>query len=137
MDTSAWIEYFRGSQEGEQIKDYLFPEPTEIAHTVTPTLVLTEMRSAYIRNGKEEQFSDDLVKIHMFSKIEDVLEETLSINAGTKHGKTHSRQNQISYVDSILWEIAKASDMKVLSTDKHFEDCHHAIYIKKEGDNEN
>jgi len=137
MDTSAWIEFFRGSPEGEQIKGFLFPEPIEIAPTITPTLVITEMRSAYIRDGKEDQFFDDFEEVRSFSRIYDTLEESVSIAAGTKHARTHNRQNQISYVDCILWTIAEALDMKVLSTDRHFKDCPHAIYIKREGNNEN
>ena len=137
MDTSAWIEFFRGSLEGEQIKEYLFPEPMEIEPTITPTLVITEMRSAYVRDGKEDQFFEDIEEIRGLGKIYDLLEESLSILAGEKHARTHSRQNQISYVDCILWTIAEALDMKVLSTDKHFKSCPCAIYIQKEGNNEN
>jgi predicted nucleic acid-binding protein len=137
MDTSAWIEFFRGSLEGEQIKEYLFPEPMEIEPTITPTLVITEMRSAYVRDDKEDQFFDDLEEIRRFGRIYDLLEEPLSIVAGEKHARMHNRQNQISYVDCILWTIAEVLDMNVLSTDKHFKDCPQAIYIKKEENNEN
>lgn len=133
MDTSAWIEYFRGSPEGEQVKEYLFPEPTEIAPTITSTLVITEMRSAYIRDGKEDKFFEDLETIRWLGKIDDMIEESLAIIAGKRHAGTHTRQNQISYVDCIIWTLAEERNMKVLSTDKHFKDCLHAIYIKKEG----
>lgn len=137
MDTSAWIEFFRGTQEGEQIKDFLLPEPTEISPTITPTLVITEMRSAYVRDGKEDQFFEDLEEIRNLGNIYNILEESISIFAGEKHAKTHNRQNQISYVDCILWAIAETFEMKVLSTDRHFKDCPHAIYIQKEENNGN
>ena len=142
MDTSAWIEVFRGSKEGEQIKEYLFPEPTDIGPPetvpiITPTLVLVEMRSAYVREGMDDQFFEDLQKIRKVSRIYETLEEALSIDAGTNHGNIHNSKNQISYVDCILWSIAESLNMKIISTDKHFKDCPHAIYIKKEGNNEN
>lgn len=130
MDTSAWIEFFRGSHEGEQIKEFLFPEPMEIKPTITPTLVITELRSVYMREDREDQFFEDLEEIRSLGGIYDILEESLSIKAGTKHARTHCRQNQISYVDCILWMIAESLDMKVLSTDKHFKDCSRATYIK-------
>jgi len=137
IDTSAWIEVFRGSPEGSQIAEHIFPEPLEIASVLTPTVVLSELRSTYIRDGKETQFFEDLEQIRSIGKIYQELDESITINAGTKHGRTHNGQNDISHIDCILWAIAEKMDMKVLSTDKHFKDCPHAIYIQKEGKREN
>ena len=132
MDTSAWIEYFRGSLEGEKVKEYIFPEPTEILPLITSTIVITEMRSKYIREEKQDVFFEDLERIRGLSTIEDEILEENAILAGTKHGKTHTNKNNISYVDCILWTLAEKRNMKVLSIDKHFKDCPNAIYIQKE-----
>lgn len=136
MDTSAWIEFFRGSPEGKKVAKYLFPEPTEIAPLITSTLVITEMQSIYIRNEKEDKFPEDLERIQFLSRIEDRINEKNARNAGTKHAENHKKDIRISYVDCILWTLAEERNMKILSTDKHFEDCPQAIYIKKEVNDE-
>jgi predicted nucleic acid-binding protein len=136
MDTSAWIEFFRGSSEGKKVTEYLFPEPTEIAPSITSTLVITEMRSVYIRDGKENKFTEDLERIRALSQIDDKINEKRAITAGTRHGNDHTKENNISYVDCILWTLAEELDMKVLSTDPHFKDCPHAVFIRKRGDDE-
>lgn len=87
MDTSAWIEFFRGSLEGKKVAEYLFPEPTEIAPSITSTLVLTELRSVYIRNEKETELSEDIGRIRSLSRIEDKINEKNARIAGTKHAE--------------------------------------------------
>jgi predicted nucleic acid-binding protein len=132
MDTSAWVEFFRGSLEGKKVAEYLFPDPHEIATLITPTLVITELKSVYIRSGKGDEFAQDLERIRGLSKIEDRIDEKSAIIAGTKHGNNHAKDNRISYVDCILWTLAEGGNMKVLSIDTHFENCPFAIYIEKE-----
>jgi len=131
MDTSAWVEFFRGSPEGKKVTEYLFPDPDETAILVTPTLVITELKSVYIRGGKGNEFTQDLERIRGLSKIEDRIDEKSAILAGTKHGNNHNKENRISYVDCILWTLAEEGNMKVLSTDLHFKSCPHAVYIEK------
>ena len=133
MDTSAWVEFFRGSPEGKRITEYLFPDPHETATLITPTLVITELKSVYTRGGKGDEFAQDLEWIRGLSKIEDRIDEKNAIIAGTKHGENHAKDNRISYVDCILWTLAEEGNMKVLSTDLHFKDCPHAVYIEKGG----
>jgi len=136
MDTSAWIEVFRGSEKGKKITEYIFPELIEIASLITPSIVITEMKSIYIRSGEGDKFEYDLEKIRNLSEIEDKIKEHCAIIAGKIHGENHSRRIQISYVDCILWTLAREWNMKVLSTDKHFKECPQAIYITEGEDNE-
>lgn len=135
MDTSAWIEFFRGSSEGKRVAEYLFPGPNENAPLITSTLVITEMQSIYVRNEKEDKLTEDLERIHILSKIEERINERSARIAGTKHAENHERDIRISYVDCILWTLAEERNMKILSTDSHFKDCSHAIYIEK-GEND-
>ncbi|MDO9537923.1 MAG: PIN domain-containing protein [Thermoplasmata archaeon] len=134
VDTSAWIEFFRGSVEGSLVAKHIFPEPSEMATILTPTIVISELRSTYIRDGKDSQFYEDLEKIRSIGIIFQELDESTSIDAGTKHRKSHTPQNQISQIDCILWAIAEKMDMKVLSTDKHFKDCPSAVFIPMGGE---
>ncbi len=142
MDTSAWIEVFRGSHAGEQVTEYLFPKinggGSEISDIITPTIVIMELKSKYIREGKENIFSDDLANIRRISRIEMVnIDEPLAIKSGGKHGHEHATDIRISYNDCILLSLAEKMNMKVISTDGHFEGSIHAIHIKEEGNNEN
>lgn len=131
MDTSAWIELFRGSPEGVIVKKHISHRDSPPLLTIS--IVITEMRSAYFRDGKDEQFYEDFEKIKEIGTIEEKLEENLAIISGEKHATLHNRQNQVSYVDCILWSMAEKKNMRVITTDKHFEKCPNAIYIKKKG----
>ena len=46
IDSYAWIEYFKGSEEGKRAKRY-----TEKGNCVTPTIVLAELSDKYHREG--------------------------------------------------------------------------------------
>lgn len=144
MDTTAWIEYFRASQTGEHVQEYIFPRITEegreSADIITPTIVVMELKSYYIRQDEEDKFYDDLAVIRELSSIKTVnIDEPLAIKVGEKHGHEHTTDTKIGYNDCILITLAEKMNRKVISTDKHFEGSPHTIYIKqvKEGNNEN
>lgn len=100
---------------------------------ITPTLVIAEMHSAYIRNNQEKKFLEDLELIGILSVIENTISEKNAITAGFRHAK--NRTKEISYVDCILWALAEERGMKVLSVDTHFRGCPQAVYVRKEGKN--
>jgi len=137
MDTSAWVAVLQGSPEGEQVKEYLSPKITEngrdIVDIITPMIVIMEMKSVYIRQGKEDVFDEDLVTISLAGKLENTnIDIDIAINSGEKHGRLH-KDTRIGYNDCILLTLAEKKDMKVISTDEHYQGSDHAIYIKKEG----
>lgn len=128
IDTSAWIEVFRESEIGEMILEHIKLSDKN----VTPTIVLAEMRSAYFRRDylDSESFYDDLEIVKRLSDIVNEIDERVAISAGDKYAKIHTAKNDISHIDCILWMLAEDFECKVISTDRHFENCPVAIYLK-------
>ena len=125
IDTSAWIEVFRASDVGEEVVEHIKMNDK----ILTPTIVLAEMRNAYVRDGfSDEEFYQDLAVIRNLSEIVDLDEET-AVAAGYKRAVIGIRG--ISYQDCILIETADKHGFTVISADEHFEDIPIAIYLDK------
>jgi predicted nucleic acid-binding protein len=123
IDTSAWIEFFRASQKGGEVKNQI----TMHNEILTPTIVLAEMRHSYVRDGlSDDDFRQDLMLIKKLSVIVDLDEET-AIAAGYKRATIGVRG--ISYQDCILIETAEKFSFKVISTDPHFKNIPNALYL--------
>lgn len=127
FDTYAWIEYFRGSEEGESVKEYI-ESGTEI---LTPTIVLAELSDKYRRTGKEEEWEENRREIvELRSRI-----VTLSPDSADESGavKNEMREEYGDYplADGMITSIVKENDCKVLTGDKHMRKSKEAINLKE------
>ncbi len=127
FDTYAWIEYFRGSKEGESVREYI-ESGTEI---LTPTIVLAELSDKYRRTGKEEQWEENRREIvELRSQI-----VTLSPDSADKAGavKSEMRENYGDYplADGMIMSIVKEKQCKVLTGDKHMRNSEEAVNLKE------
>lgn len=128
IDTSAWIEFFRGSLVGNEVLDYLISSDP-IAKV--PSIILGELRKKYIEMGYPDlDFFRDLDLIHRWCEVQDIDEE-LSIRAGEIRG-TIGRP-RISLVDCIQLAMAERSKHLVVSTDGHFREDDRAVYLDPGG----
>lgn len=130
IDTSAWIEFFRGSNEGKLVRDFILEVQNELTVCYTPTIVIAELKKKYVDFGySSERFVDDLDKIKYLSSINHISEE-VAIEGGKLRGQ--SEESDISIIDCILLAMAKVnSNSKVLSKDSHIKDKEEGIYIDK------
>lgn len=125
MDTSGWIEFFRKSEVGEEIRKLVIE-----GEIVTPTIVLGELRKKYIEEGYEdEKFQEDFRVIRFMGEIEDLSSE-VAIKAGELRATCGVKD--ISLVDCIILTLAKLKEGEAISTDRHFREQEHAVYFPVE-----
>lgn len=120
MDTSGWIEFFRRSDVGENIRELVIE-----GEIITPTIVLGEFRKKYIEmDYEEEKFQEDYREVQFMGKIEDLTSD-VAIEAGEMRARCGV--SGISLVDCIILTLAKMMKGKAISTDRHFENQEYAI----------
>ena len=128
IDTSAWIEFFRGSRVGHKVFNYLInSEPM----AKVPSIILGELRKKYIElEYPDQEFFQDLDLIHRWCEVQDI-DEDMSIRAGEIRG-TIGRP-RISLIDCIQLAMAEQTQHLVVSTDSHFKDDERAVYLEPGG----
>ena len=120
VDAYAWIEFFRGSQQGKKLSDLLGQE------LITPSIVLAELSFKYAKEKIE--FTNRFNFIKTKSKI-CPLDSTLASTAG----KIRYERRNISgwgIADSIILATAKLFKANVITGDEHFRDLKEAIMVK-------
>lgn len=125
MDTSAWIEYLRGSKQGIRIRNLIRPAG-KVVEVITPTVVLAEIRRHYIRR-RLEGFDDDLLTVRGLSDFIPTLDETTALLAGKLRAEESS--DELSLTDCILLAVARIRSAKVISSDTDFKKRPEAIFI--------
>lgn len=114
IDSSAWIEYFFGTNKGLKVREIFSNQNYEL---FTPKIVISEVISKLTRtNFNPTKAFEAINNLSLPAK------ETNEIYF--KAGQIHAEQfekNKISMADSIIMAIAKENKYKILSFDKHFE----------------
>ena len=103
MDTSAWIEYLRGSRQGIRIRNLIRP-PGKVVEVITPTVVLAEMRRHYIRK-RLDGFDNDLLTVRGLSDFIPTLDETAALLAGKLRAEESG--DDLSLTDCIVLAVAR------------------------------
>ncbi len=119
FDTYAWIEYFRGTEEGRAAKMYV-ESNDEIA---VSSLCLAEIRIKYGREGHDA--ADKLRFILSRSIVVDVTGEIalLAAEQRLKHG--------LYIVDALMYATALRFNSKLLTGDRHFQKLENAEFMEK------
>lgn len=128
FDTYAWIEYFRGSEEGETVRKYI-ESKTEI---LTPTIVLAELSDKYRRTGKEEEWGENRREIVELRSRIVTLSPDSADEAGSVKNEMRERYGDYPLADGLIMSIAKEKECKVLTGDKHMRESEKAINLKEE-----
>ncbi len=122
IDAYAWIEYFRGSQKGENARTYI-----ESGRTATPIIVIAELSDKYERESWGT-WTTDLDFILSNSKIAELSIEIAS-NAGHTKNVMRKEKADFGIADAIILETARALNTKVLTGDPHFHGLEEAIFL--------
>ena len=122
VDTHAWVEYFRGSQLGEQMADIIDIEITMVPK-YTHTLSLTELVRAYRNIGN---FPVDLRIIIERSSILWGISRSIAIRAGRLRNllipnTRRNRSSGIGTVDCLLLSVALEKGCRLITGDRDFE----------------
>jgi len=113
FDTSAWVEFFDGTEKGEKARSTLSSNTC-----YTSIISIAELSCICI----EKNFNpvEILSQIKSFSSIIDVDEDILLLSGKIRHEKRKSLKN-FGLVDAIILSTAKHLGLKVVSCDRHFE----------------
>jgi predicted nucleic acid-binding protein len=120
IDTSIWIEIFRGTDLGAQHKP-LLATPLNI---IVPTIVQYEIFKWLVR----ERTIDDANRILTFTGDCQVMELTTAIAVLASE---LSAMHKLHTTDAIIYATAQMHDVKVLTCDAHFKDLPGVEYWPK------
>ena len=112
IDTYAWVEYFKGSEEGKIAKEYI-----ENKNCATPSLVIAELSEKYKREDKK--FDEDFDFIISKTKIV-LLNTEIARKAGELNFESKKKIKNWGMSDSIVLATAKLLNAKVITGDEHF-----------------
>ena|SRR3989344_8735893 len=121
FDTYAWIEYFIGSKKGEVVKSYFDNE------ILTPTLVLMELSYRFDQEGWD--FKKFLNFIKSKSTIMGINEDTI-LEFGKFYNLLKKKEKSISFVDTLIFTLAKLENTKILTGDLHFKEFENVEFLK-------
>lgn len=124
IDTYAWIEYFRGSELGKEVKPII-----DNGGNITPTIVLAEMKKRFVE-WKRDDFEEKLGFIKSKTEILPLDEETAILSGEIR---ATIGIESMGLVDCILLAVARTYGAKVLTSDEHFRHLEEAEFLEGEG----
>ena len=108
LDSFAWIEYFRGSKRGARVRDYVEGE----GPLYTPSICLTEIKSMYLRDGKDPTTRIELIVERSFVVA---LDREIALSAADVKQK-----HRLHTVDAIIYATAQHRGLTLVTGDQHF-----------------
>lgn len=123
IDSYAWIEYFKGSEQGKQAKAIIDVSENEI---FTSIVTIAEVSSILQKESKnvEEKYTDIL----NLSKIYFINSE-FAKEAGILHAKIRKKIKDFGMADTIVLLTARKLAAKIVTGDPHFKSFKEAILI--------
>lgn len=114
LDTYAWIEYFRGTEEGEKVRKYV-----EDGHDIlTPSIVVAELRDKYVRNGMGKEWQSRKHFLKLASDIEE-LDFRTAERAGELKWQLRESYDDVGLADALILSHALESEAVLLTGDDH------------------
>ena len=110
FDTSAWIEYFAGTELGQIVKGYV--DGTDTIYT--PTIDLLEIKNKYQREGKK--WKNRIRFITERSTIVDITSE-IALSAAEIKNKFG-----LYSIDALIYAATLSNNSKLITKDRHFQD---------------
>lgn len=120
IDTSAWIEYFEGSEIGRKIRAKI----EQPQNCVVPTLVQFELIK-WMRRERGEAIADAVLAYTQICIVQPL--DTPIAMAAADLATTH----RLSAVDSVIFAIAQLMNAELLTCDAHFDGLPGVQFISK------
>ena len=124
FDSSAWIEYFSGSNLGLQVKDFV--DGKQIIYT--PVIDLHEIKAKYLREGHDWETRINFIIGR--SLLVDIDAEIALLAADMRH------QSHLHSMDALIYACARKMDSTVLTKDNHFRDLPKVIMLEEKENDE-
>lgn len=123
IDSYAWIEYFRGSQEGRVAREHI----DSSTGLLTPAIVVAECSNKYRRTGTDS-WEQRLRFIQLRSKILS-LTTGIADRAGGLREQLREHHSDAGLADAIILAHARENDAHVLTGDQHLTYLDEAIDV--------
>jgi len=113
FDTSAWIEYFKGTEKGQMVSNLI---KNKSIYTCPITL-------AEISNWSHKNSEGPAQRINIIKSFSSVLElnEQILVLSGRFYAEQRKRNGKISLIDAIIYTTAKIHGLVLLTADGDFE----------------
>ncbi len=121
LDTSVWIEFFKGSMIGEKVWEVLRSHGC-----YTSVASLAEVTSWCIKNNKDATTA--VGRIKKMSKVLPLTEEIAQI-AGKIHTNRRKIVSKWGMIDAMVYATARFYSQQVLTKDVQFEGLENAIVL--------
>ena len=122
LDSSAWIEYFEGSNIGEKVNKIIESDNEIYVLAVN----IGEIISMLKRNSKD--FKTAYESIVKRAKIVDITPR-IAKDSGILHAEKRMKNSSFSLADSFIINAAKAIKAKVVTKDLQFKEFEESIII--------
>ena len=123
LDTYAWVEYFKGAEEGKKVKDFIEGK----FQLFTPSIVIAELSDKYRREAVPNwDFINGFIRIK--TKIL-ILDENIADKAGELKQELRKRHKDVSLADAIVLAHSLNISARILTGDKHFKNLDNTIDI--------
>jgi len=123
LDSSAWIEYIRGSLKGERIDQILKQE--DMIYSLS--LVLAEVTSKFKREKEDFDLAFRIVSSN--SRILEINPE-ISKQAGIFHADMKKKKRDFGLIDAFIWVVAEKLNAKLVTCDNHFKNFKNVVLLK-------
>ncbi len=123
IDTSAWIEYFQGSKEGEIVSQYL--NENEIITTITSLLELS------YKADKEGWNIKNYLDFIKFKSTIVGIKESFIPEFGKLYNNARKKEKSFGFADAIILLTSLNEEAKILTKDTHFSEFENAIVLKR------
>jgi len=123
LDTFAWVEYFRGTEKGKNVRKCL-----EEGSCATPTIVMAELSDVYERE-KNNYWERDLAFIIYRTTVVN-LDQNIAANAGKAKNLIRKKyKTKFGLADVIVLATAQELEAKVVTGDRHFEKLSEVVFL--------
>ncbi len=123
FDTSAWIEFFQGTERGKKLQEYLKGE-----ENFTCIVTFAEVTNWCLRNNLESKISSYIKAIKKGSEVIDI-DETIVTLAGRLSYERKMIVKDWGMMDSFILATSLVYDLKVLTKDSYFKDMSNAVIL--------
>lgn len=112
IDTSAWVEYFKGTPKGKKVKAMIAE-----GETYTSAITLAEITKWFNENNLPVEIALHQIKTN---SILIPVEEEILIESGKLYTHLRKRKPKIGLIDVIIYSSALLHDLTLITKDSDF-----------------
>jgi predicted nucleic acid-binding protein len=122
LDSFAWIEYFIGTQKGEEVKKLVDDD----IQLYTSPIVIAEIYSKSLRTDGNAEVRKDFI-IKRCALI--IIDENIAVEAAKIHAENKIKTPDFGLADAFILASARNKRLNVLTGDPHFKDFKDAVML--------